>query len=108
MPATWRFRDSATKRDFNVNIVPRLSVSTAEAAVQAALRRTGFTRVYRYHCDAALRAGELVHVLPKFDVESIPVSLVHGERGLLSLKMRVFLDFAVDQWRSAMSQLGKV
>ncbi|WP_186204757.1 LysR family transcriptional regulator [Burkholderia gladioli] len=103
---TWWFRDSATKRDFNVNIIPRLSVTTAEAAVQAALRRTGLTRVYRYHCDVALRAGELVHVLPKFDVESIPVSLVHGERGLLPLKMRVFLDFAVDRLRSAMSELG--
>jgi len=105
--ATWRFRDPATKRDFSVNIIPRLSVTTAEAAVQAALRRTGLTRVYRYHCDAALRAGELVHVLPKFDVESIPVSLVHGERGLLPLKMRVFLDFAVDRLRSAMSELGR-
>ncbi|MCA8300850.1 LysR family transcriptional regulator [Burkholderia seminalis] len=105
--ATWWFRDPSTQRDFNVNITPRLSVTTADAAVQAALRHTGLTRVYRYHCDAALRTGELVHVLPKFDVESIPVSLVHGERGLLPLKMRVFLDFATDRLRSAMSELGK-
>ncbi|WP_244118142.1 LysR substrate-binding domain-containing protein [Burkholderia gladioli] len=104
--ATWWFRDPATKRDFSVNIIPRLSVTTAEAAVQAALRRTGLTTVYRYHCDAALRTGELVHVLSKFDVESIPVSLVHRERGLLPLKMRVFLDFAADRLRSAMSELG--
>ena len=105
--ATWWFRDPATKRDFDVDINPRLSVTTAETAVQAALRRTGLTRVYRYHCDAALRTGALVHVLQAFDVEAIPVSLLHGERRLLPLKMRVFLDFAADRLRSAMSALGK-
>lgn len=103
----WWFRDPAARRDFDVNIHARLSVTTAEAAVQAALRHTGFTRVYRYHCDAALRTGALVHVLRKFDVGSIPVSLIHGERGLLPLKMRVFLDFAADRLRSAMSALGQ-
>ncbi|WP_109482209.1 LysR family transcriptional regulator [Paraburkholderia sp. C35] len=104
--ATWWFRDPATRRDFNVDIMPRLSVTTAEAAVKAALHHSGVTRVYRYHCDAELRTGALVQVLRKFDVESIPVSLMHGERGLLPLKMRVFLDFAVDRLRSDMSALG--
>jgi DNA-binding transcriptional LysR family regulator len=105
--ATWWFRDSSTKRDFSANISPRLSVTTAEAAIQAALRSAGLTRLYRYHCDAALRTGALVHVLRKFDVAPIPVSLMHGERGLLPLKMRVFLDFAADRLRSDMSALGK-
>ncbi|WP_342708243.1 LysR substrate-binding domain-containing protein [Bradyrhizobium sp. B124] len=103
---TWSFRDPASKRLFDVDIVPRLSVTSAEAAVQAALRRTGLTRVYRYHCAEALRSKALVQVLQKFDVESIPVHLVHAARGLLPLKMRVFLDFAASQLRSALSNLG--
>lgn len=107
-PATtsWSFRDPASEREFGVNIIPRLSVTTAEAAVQAALRRTGLTRVYRYHCADALRAGTLVHVLQDFDVEPIPVHLVHAARGLLPQKMRVFLDFAASQLRAALSTLG--
>jgi DNA-binding transcriptional LysR family regulator len=106
-PATaiWFFRDPATKREFGVEIVPRLSVTSAEAAVQAALRRTGLTRVYRYQCSDALGAGTLVQVLQAFDVEPIPVHLVHVARGLLPLKMRVFLDFAAIQLRSALSKL---
>jgi DNA-binding transcriptional LysR family regulator len=107
-PATtiWTFRDPATKREFDVNIVPRLSVTSADAAVQAALRRTGLTRVYRYHCADALRAGTLIQVLQEFDVDPIPVHLVHAARGLLPLKMRVFLDFAANRLRSALSELG--
>jgi DNA-binding transcriptional LysR family regulator len=106
-PATtsWVFRDPTTQREFSVNIAPRLSVTSAEAAVQAALRRTGITRVYRYHCAESLGAGNLVQILRDFDVDPIPVHLVHGERGVLPQKMRVFLDFAARKLRSALSEL---
>lgn len=104
--AIWSFRNPANKREFGVDIVPRLSVTAAESAVQAAVRRTGLTRVYRYHCADELRSGKLVQVLQKFDVEPIPVHLVHAARGQLPLKMRVFLDFAASQLRSALSKLG--
>ncbi|MDA9540809.1 LysR family transcriptional regulator [Bradyrhizobium sp. CCBAU 21362] len=104
--ASWSFRNPANKREFGVDIVPRLSVTAAESAVQAAVRRTGLTRVYRYHCADELRSGRLVQVLQEFDVEPIPVHLVHAARGQLPLKMRVFLDFAASQLRSALSKLG--
>ncbi|UGX97963.1 LysR family transcriptional regulator [Bradyrhizobium barranii subsp. barranii] len=104
--AIWSFRNPANKREFGVDIVPRLSVTAAESAVQAAVRRTGLTRVYRYHCADELRSGRLVQVLQEFDVEPIPVHLVHAARGQLPLKMRVFLDFAASQLRSALSKLG--
>jgi DNA-binding transcriptional LysR family regulator len=104
--AIWSFRNPANKREFGVDIVPRLSVTAAESAVQAAVRRAGVTRVYRYHCADELRSGKLVHVLQEFDVEPIPVHLVHAARGQLPLKMRVFLDFAASQLRSALSKLG--
>jgi DNA-binding transcriptional LysR family regulator len=103
--STWTFRDPATHRAFDVSIVPRLSVTSADAALQAAVRRTGITRVYRYHCAEALRSGTLVQVLQEFDVEPIPVHLVHAAHGLLPLKMRVFLDFAANQLRSALTKL---
>ncbi|WP_271619062.1 LysR substrate-binding domain-containing protein [Bradyrhizobium sp. CCBAU 51745] len=103
--AIWSFRNPANKREFGIDIVPRLSVTAAESAVQAAVRRTGLTRVYRYHCADELRSGKLVQVLQEFDVDPIPVHLVHAARGQLPLKMRVFLDFAASQLRSALSQL---
>lgn len=102
---TWSFQDPESKRKFEVNITPRLSVTGAEAAIQAALRRTGLTRVFRYHCADELRAGSLVQVLQEFDVAPIPVHLVHAAHGMLPLKMRVFLDFAANQLRSVLSKL---
>ena len=104
--AIWTFRDSAGNREFGVDIFPRLSVSAAEAAVQAALRRTGVTRVFRYHCSAELKSGNLVQILREYDVAPIPVHLVHAARGQLPLKMRVFLDFAADKLCSALASLG--
>ncbi|WP_371418052.1 LysR family transcriptional regulator [Acidisoma sp. L85] len=101
--AVWTFQDPETQRDFQINIVPRLSVTSAESAVQASLRSTGCSRLYRYHCNDALRAETLVQVLRPFDVKSIPVHLVHAARGQLPLKMRVFLDFAATQLRSTLS-----
>ncbi|MBW7974202.1 LysR family transcriptional regulator [Bradyrhizobium sp. BR 10289] len=103
--AIWSFSDPGAKREFGVDILPRLSVTAAEAAVQAALRRTGVTRVYRYHCASELQSGKLVQILRDFDVPPIPVHLVHAARGQLPLKMRVFLDFAADRLRSAMTKL---
>lgn len=107
-PATtvWTFHDPVKKHDFQVDIAPRLSVTSAEGALQACIRGTGFSRLYRYHCDEELRAGALVQVLGEFDVKPIPVHLIHGAHGQLPLKMRVFLDFAASQLRSALSKLG--
>ncbi len=102
---TWAFREPETKQKFEVNITPRLAVTGAEAAIQAALRRTGFTRVFRYHCADRLRDGSLVQVLGDFDVAPLPIHLVHAAHGLLPLKMRVFLDFATTQLRSVLSKL---
>jgi DNA-binding transcriptional LysR family regulator len=106
-PATsmWSFRDPATKREFEVPIFPRLSVTSAEAAVQAAVRSTGLTRIYRYHCAELLRAGTLVQVLGRFDVKAIPVQLVHAARGALPLKMRMFLDLAAGRLRRDLKDL---
>jgi DNA-binding transcriptional LysR family regulator len=104
--AVWSFRDPGARRDFEVAITPRLSVTSAEAATQAAIRGTGFCRLYRYHCDDALRSGALIQVLQDFDVEPVPVHLVHAARGQLPLKMRVFLDFASNQLRNALARLA--
>lgn len=103
--ANWAFRDQETKAAFTIDISRRLSVTSAGAAVRAAVRNTGFTRVYHYHCADELRAGSLLPVLGDFDVEPVPVHLVHAERGLLPLKMRAFLDFAASRLRFELSKL---
>jgi DNA-binding transcriptional LysR family regulator len=102
--ASWRFRlpDGATTE---VPIRPRLSVSTAEAAVWAATQGVGATRVLHYQCADAVREGSLQIVLAKFEVPPLPVHLLHAGRGTLPAKMRVFLDFAADRLRQRLTAL---
>jgi DNA-binding transcriptional LysR family regulator len=81
----------------------RLSVNTAEAAVDAAIAGVGFTQVLSYQAARAVQEGTLKLVLRKFEPPPMPVSLVHGGQGTLPLKMRRFLDYAAPRLRKALS-----
>ncbi len=92
------------KSEVTVPVVPRLSVNTAEAAVDAAVAGTGLTRVLSYQVAAALQRGALALVLEEFELAPWPVSLVHGGQGILPLKLRAFLDFGAPLLKARLSQ----
>ncbi|KIQ01342.1 LysR family transcriptional regulator [Agrobacterium tumefaciens] len=93
----WTFHDGA--RDIAVPIRTRLSVNTAEAAVDAGASGLGITRVMAYQAKRAVDAGLLVPLLEDFEQEASPVHLVHLSDGLMPLKLRTFLDFATPRLR---------
>ena len=99
---TWRFR--AGKTDLAVPIRARLSVTTAEAAIDAALAGVGLTRVLSYQVAQALRTGALTIVLAEFETEPWPVHLVHAGDRLLPLKLRAFLDFAAPRLKAVLAE----
>ncbi len=103
--SAWPFRRKDRKGDIDVPVRPRLSVSTAEAVVWAAAQGVGAARVLHYQCADAVREGALRIVLADFEVEPLPVHLMHAGRGALPLKMRVFLDFAADRLRKRLTSL---
>jgi len=86
-------------------IHPRLSATTAEAAVWAAAQGLGVTRVLHYQCADAINDGSLRIILANFEVEPLPVHLLHAARGALPAKLRVFLDFAAGRLREGLSSL---
>jgi len=97
--SAWPFRAANGKNLIDIPIRPRLSVTTAEAAVWAASEGVGTTRVLHYQCAEALRKGSLRIILAEYEVEPLPVHLLHaGGRGLPS-KVRAFLDFAAGRLR---------
>jgi DNA-binding transcriptional LysR family regulator len=98
----WRFRDPKSKAVIEVPIKSRLSVTTAEAAVQAAVNHIGATRLLEYQLSAALAASALKPVLEQYEPAAVPVHLLHAERGELPLKMRLFLDLAVPRLRAVL------
>jgi DNA-binding transcriptional LysR family regulator len=101
-PKDWTFRIG--RRPTPVSLRSRLAVTTAEAAIDAAKAGLGVTRVLSYQIASAERDGSLRRILTGFELEPIAVSLVHAGQGLVPLKTRVFLDFATDRLRRALSR----
>jgi DNA-binding transcriptional LysR family regulator len=103
--SVWLFRRNGMTGGIDLLIRPRLSVSTAEAAVSAAIDGVGVTRVLHYQCADAVRDGSLRIILEHYEVEPLPVHLMHAGRGALPSKMRVFLDFATGRLRERLTSL---
>jgi DNA-binding transcriptional LysR family regulator len=101
-PESWTFSVGRSAR--SVDIHSRLIVNTAEAAIDAAMAAVGVVRVLSYQAAGALRAGSLALVLEKFEPAPWPVSLVYTKQGLLPLKLRAFLDFAVPRLKAQLAR----
>ena len=86
-----------------VQVRARLAVNTAEAALDAAIKGIGLTRVLSYQAARPVREGKLRIVLQKFEPAPMPVSLLHAGQDLVALKIRSFLDFAAPRLRKALS-----
>lgn len=101
--SVWSFRRPDGEGAVDVAIAPRLTVTTAEAAVWAATQGVGVTRVLHYQCADAVREGKLRILLPDHEPAPQPIHLVHAARGALPLKMRAFLDFAAARLRARLA-----
>jgi len=104
-PQSWVFAEG--KETTTVRIRSRLSVNTAEAAIDSAIAGVGITRVLSYQIAAAVRAGKLAVVLDDFEPAPWPVSLVHTGQPRLPQKVRAFLDFAAPRLRAELSGSGR-
>jgi DNA-binding transcriptional LysR family regulator len=104
MPAstTWRRHGKLL-----VPVASRLSVSTVEAVLRAALRHVGIARLLHYQVADAVKAGKLQIILEPFEPMPAPVSLIHAARGQMPLKMRRFLDFSLPRLRGVFATLEK-
>jgi DNA-binding transcriptional LysR family regulator len=101
----WRFKAPGSAATLEIPVVPRLSVTTPEAAAQAAIRSVGVTRLLHYQIAEAVETGALRIILAAFEPDPVPVNLVHVSRGHMPVKMRRFLDFAAPRLRKAIDEL---
>ena len=93
----WVFREAAG--DVNVAIRPRLVVSTAEAAIDAARAGFGLTRVLSYQAAEDVARGSLLRVLPGYEGDEVPIHLVYPGGRHPPPKLRAFLDFTTPRLR---------
>jgi DNA-binding transcriptional LysR family regulator len=103
-PQAWTF--AGRKAQSSVAIHSRLVVSTADAAIDAAIAGLGVTRVLSYQAADAVRTGALVVALTAFEPPSSPVNLVFAGPRLLPQKSRAFVDFAAPRLKAHGSQIA--
>lgn len=101
---TWTFVAADGRRQA-APVRSRLTVSTADAAIAAAVLGFGLTRVLSYQVADALKDGRLVRVLVDDESPAVPASLIYPSQGRLPMKTRAFIDFAVSRLRERLSML---
>lgn len=103
MSQDWRFIQAESgarmakgpAQEYVLRVEPRLTVTTNDAAVEAATQGLGLTRVLSYQVADELAAGSLKIVLEAFETPAMPVHIVHREGRLASTKVRAFIDLMV-------------
>ena len=93
-PATeWKF--GAGDKMTSHRIKPRLSVTSNDSAIDAAMRGMGITRVLSYQIGPYLASGQLQTILSEFEPASLPIHVIHRESRYASAKVRTFVDLMV-------------
>lgn len=98
VPDRWTFQRDG--RSFVVPVSSRLVVSTAEAAVDAALAGFGPTCVLSYQVDAHVRAGRLERILAPFEPPALPVQVVIPAGRFVTAIARAFVERATEALRA--------
>jgi DNA-binding transcriptional LysR family regulator len=90
----WRFGNRTLR------IQPRLTVTTNDAAIEAALGGFGITRLLSYQVAPQLAAGELKIVLSDYEPAPRPIHIVHREGRHASAKVGAFVDLMTERLRA--------
>lgn len=103
----WRFRHPDANKVHTVSDTPRLLVSSPDAAADAAIDGVGATQLLEHDVAEAVRTRRLRFILQEFEVEPVPVHLVHLSRDMMPVKLRRFIDFAVPRLRETLADFGR-
>lgn len=94
----WRFaRDGAP---VSVRVAPRLTVTSNDAAIEAAVSGIGITRLMSYQIGPQLDSGRLQVVLAGYEPARVPIHVLHREGRNPSAKVRSFVDLIVERLRA--------
>jgi DNA-binding transcriptional LysR family regulator len=98
--ARWPFRGGEETR--LVDVTPRIVASTADAVARIAVAGGAIVRLGDLVVADALRSGALVPLLEDVHlVEPVPISAVYPSGRHRAPKVRVFVEFLVEQFKSA-------
>ena len=95
--SAWQFREG--RRTRSVRLRPRLTVTTNDAAIAAAVSGFGIVRLLSYQVAADVQAGRLQLLLEDYEPPPRPVSIVHREGRRPSARVRAFVDLLTERLR---------
>ncbi len=94
----WRLIEDGSPRV--VKLQARMTTSSNDSAVAAALGGLGLTRLLAYQVAEHLRSGRLQAVLSDFEPPALPVHVLNREGRHASQMVRAFLDLAIERLRA--------
>lgn len=94
----WKFLDG--DKITTDKIKPRLSVTGNDAAIAAAIDGLGITRVLSYQVAPFLASGQVQTVLSEYELQPLPIHVLHREGRHASAKVRSFVDLMVERLRA--------
>lgn len=95
--SSWRF--SGTAGEHQLKVDARLTVTSNEAAISAALAGFGIARLLSYQVAAGVEAGSLRVLLPQYEPPAYPVHILHRESRHASARVRAFIDLLAERLR---------
>lgn len=99
----WRFnmqKNSRNPKEKTLRIKPRLTTTTNDSAIDAAVRGLGITRLLSYQVAEQLASGKLKIILNDYEPAPRPIHIVHREGRYTSARVRTFIDLIAEQLRS--------
>ena len=94
----WRFE--SPKGQHILHLQPRLTVTTNDAAIEAAVQNFGITRLFSYQVAPQLASGELKIILDDYEPPARPIYIVHREGRYASARIRAFVDLMANRLRA--------
>ena len=94
----WRFESAGGSRPLRVT--PRLTVTSNDAAIAAAVQGLGITRLLSYQVAPQLASGELKILLEQHEPPPRPVHIVYREGRHASARIRAFVDLLAAMLRA--------
>ncbi|OCH33466.1 LysR family transcriptional regulator [Aliivibrio fischeri] len=83
-----------------VNLPYRLKVNTVTACKSACLSGLGIASLPEFICREHINNGELVRILPDWDLPRVAISLVFPQNKLLPKRLRAFIDHVLERFES--------
>lgn len=93
----WRFMENGIARNYPCHA--RMSTSTNDSALAAAVSGFGITRLMSYQIADQVRDGQLVMLLEAFEFPPLPIHLLHHQGRQVPQRVRAFLDMAAAHLR---------